>query len=223
MPGGGNLMYQNVLTGGKGFSTIQFPSLGQALPANDFEISTLLHGVSLSSPATVNYTAGIAFLSSSTQSSGPSSLYVADLNLSTVSSGANSGRMRLVEWTNTVAGINPSSTQTSQPQVPNFNLSKTYLLDIKGTYDALGDLTILFTANDVATPSDTQSYTYTETTPRTGSYFGLFTSMGGGGGTMTVDFDNVTVTTVPEPSSLALLALGAVLLAGRRTRASAQR
>jgi hypothetical protein len=215
--GTGNHVYRNTLTGGKGFSTIQFPTLGLALPANSFEISAVVHGVSLTSAANYNYTAGIAFLSSSTQSSGPSGLYVADLNLSRVSSGANSGRMRLVEWTGTTAAVHPSSTQTSQPQVPNFGLNNSYLLDVKGTYDTLGTLTTVFTVTDVATPGNTMSYSYSDTSPRTGSYFGFYTSMASGGGTMAVDFDNLVVT-VPEPSSLALLAVGALFLATWRGR-----
>ena len=215
--GTGNHVYRNTLTGGKGFSTIQFPTLGSALPANDFEISAVVHGVSLTDAANYNYTAGFAFLSSSTQPSGPSGLFVADVNLSSVSSGANSGRMRIVEWTGTAAVVHPSSTQTSQPQVPNFNLSDSYLLDVRGTYNALGTLTASFTVSDVATPGDTMSYTYIDTSPRTGSYFGLYTSMGSGGGTMTVDFDNLIVV-VPEPSSLALLAMGALFLARGRGR-----
>lgn len=215
--GTGNHVYRNTLTGGKGFSTIQFPTLGLGLPANSFEISTVVHGVSLTGAANYNYTAGIAFLSSSTQSSGPSGLYVADLNLSSVSSGANSGRMRLVEWTGTTAVVRPASTQTSQPQVPSFNLSNSYLLDVKGTYDTLGTLTAVFTVTDVAAPGNTMSYTYSDTSPRTGSYFGFYTSMASGGGTMMVDFDNLVVT-VPEPSSLALLAMGALFLARWRGR-----
>jgi hypothetical protein len=42
--GTGNHVYRNTLTGGKGFSTIQFPTLGLALPANSFEISTVDRG-----------------------------------------------------------------------------------------------------------------------------------------------------------------------------------
>src|SRR5664280_1855324 len=40
----GNHVYRNVLTGGKGFSTIQFTTLGLAVPTNDFEISAVVHG-----------------------------------------------------------------------------------------------------------------------------------------------------------------------------------
>jgi len=216
--GTGNHVYRNTLTGGRAFSTVQFPTLGSALPANNFEISTVVHGVSLAAAANYNYTAGIAFLSSSTQPSGPTNLVVADLNLSSVASGANSGRMRLVEWTSTTAVVRPSSTQTNQPQVPSFSLNNGYLLDVKGTYDTLGALTAVFTVTDVATPGNTMTYTYSDTSPRTGSYFGLYTSMSSGGGTMIVDFDNLVVT-VPEPSSLALLAMGALFLARRRGRA----
>ena len=227
---GANHLYENVLSGAassKGFSTMQFPALGTAVPANNFEISTVVHGVSLNSASTINYTVGIVFLGNvDVQSGTVDNLYVADFNLSSAGSGANSGRMRIVEWANTTtAAVFPSATQTSQPQVPNFSLSKSYLLDVKGTYDVSGNLTAVFTVSDVANASDMNSYTFTDgpaggntsTVPRTGSYFGLYTSMGAGAGnSMTVDFDNFTV--VPEPSSLALTALGALSLAGLRRR-----
>jgi hypothetical protein len=216
--GTGNYVYRNVLTGGKGFSTIQFPTFGTPIMANNFEISTVVHGVSLSSPTTVNYTAGFVLLGASDVTAGTvNNLYVVDLNLGSNGSGANSGRMRIVEWPNsTTATVHPSSTITSQPQVPNFSLSKSYLLDVKGIYDLSGTLTAVFTVSNLATPTDNQSYTFTDSSPRTGSYFGFYTSMGGGGGTMTVDFDNL-VLVVPEPSSLALLAMGAVFVAGWRS------
>jgi hypothetical protein len=214
--GTGNYVYRNVLTGGKGFSTVQFPTLGTPITANNFEISTVVHGVSLSSPSSVNYTAGLVFLGASNVTAGTvNNLYVADLNLGSDGSGAYSGRMRIVEWPNsTTATVHPSSTITSQPQVPDFSFSGSYLLDVRGSYNLSGTLTTVFTVSSVATPTDYQSYTFTDSSPRTGSYFGFYTSMGGGGGTMAVDFDNLVVV-VPEPSSLALLALGAAFVAVR--------
>jgi hypothetical protein len=214
--GTGNLVYRNVLTGGKGFSTIQVPTLGAPITANNFEISAVMHGVSLSSPSSVNYTAGLVFLGASNVTAGTvNNLYVADLNLSSNGGGADSGRMRIVEWPNSTTGIiHPSSTITSQPQVPDFSFSGSYLFDIRGSYNSSGTLTTVFTVSSVATPTDHQSYTFTDSSPRTGSYFGFYTSMGGGGGTMTVDFDNLAVV-VPVPSSPALLALGAVFVAVR--------
>ena len=209
---GGNHLYENSLTAGKGFSS-QLTNLGPADPAHNFEVSTLLKPVSAPN-ASVNYTAGLRFLASGSGTTDNS--YVADLNL-----GVNGGRMRIVEWTGATAGIAPSSTQADQPLIPNFSLSKTYRLDVKGTYDASNALTLTYTVSDVNAPSDFQTYTYIDPTPRTGQYFGLFDSMGSNGGTMTVQFDNFSV--VPEPSTLALLGiatLGLPAFAWRRHRAA---
>lgn len=78
---GGNHWYQNTLTGnasgGKAFALIPFPALGPASPTNNFDLSAVVQGVSFSSPGSINYTAGLAFLSSSAQSSGPGDLFVA--------------------------------------------------------------------------------------------------------------------------------------------------
>ena len=196
----GDHWYENSLTAGKGFSTVQVTNLSTTAPSNNFEVSAVLKPVSTSSPGSVNYTEGIVFLAAS-----PTSItdwYVADLNV-----GTNPGRMRLVEWTGGTAVVYPSSTQSAQPLVPNFSATNTYLMDVKGTYNGSNALTVVYTVTQVDNANNTQSYTYgADSTPRTGQYFGLYDSMGSGGGTMVADYDNFTVT--PEPATLSLLALG---------------
>lgn len=216
--GSGNHLYQNSLqaTGAaKGFSSLQFTNLGPASSANNFEVSTILAPVSVGSPGTINSTAGLRFLS--TNSGITDDCYVADLNL-----GANAGRMRLVEFTGTTAVVYPSSTQTSQPLVPNFSITKSYLLDVKGTYDGSNALTVNFTVTEVGAPANTQTYAYTtDTTPRTGQYFGFYDSYSSGGSPMTVNYDNLSV--VPEPSCMAFLACMTLGLIARRSRRSSAR
>ena len=221
----GNHVYENTLVAGKGFSTIQVP-LGPAISANYFEVSATVRVVSMGSPTTVNYTAGLVMLgATNVQTGSVDNLYVADMNFSSNASGVNSGRMRVVEWpASTSPSVYPSSTIASQPQIPNFGATKTYLLDVTGTYDALGTLTMVFKASDVANPADFQTYTFTDgptagstsTVPRTGPVFGFYTSMGGGGGTMVTDFDNFSV--IPEPASLSFVGLGVIGLCVRRRR-----
>jgi hypothetical protein len=211
LDGGGNHLYQNTLSAtgsAKGFSSLQFTNLGPASSANNFEISTVLTPVSVAVPGSINYTAGLRFLG--TNSGITDDCFVTDLNL-----GVNGGRMRLVEFTGASAVVYPSPTQTSQPLVPAFSISKSYLMDVKGTYDASNALTVNFTVTEVGAPANTQTYAYTvDTTPRTGQYFGLYDSFGSGGSSMLANYDNLSV--VPEPSCAALLGTIALALFARR-------
>lgn len=205
--GSSNHWYQNTLTTGKGFSSLQFADLGGTVaPSKEFYASAVVDPVSV--PNAVNYTAGIRFLADTATSTDNS--FVADLNI-----GSNAGRMRIVEFTGSSAGVYPSTAQASQPLVPNFDLSKTYLLEVAGSYDVTNALTVTFKVSEVGNPANFQSYTYSaDATPRTGQYFGLYDSMGSGGGTMVVNYDNLTV--LPEPATMALLALGGLALIRRR-------
>jgi hypothetical protein len=212
----GNHKYQNTLTGSsstKGITSLQFPALGVANPANGFEMSAIVSPTSVSSPTTVNYTVGLRVFGTTGTSSDDS--YVADLNI-----GLNGGRIRIVEFTGAAATIFPSSTQSLQPLIPNFSITKSYLMDLVGSYNGSNALTLAFTVTDINAPSDTVSYTLTtpDITPRTGQFFGVYDSSGSGGGTMVVNYDNLTIT--PEPTSYAVVSLAATALLLRRRRQS---
>jgi len=218
---GGNTYYQNTLVGTsvKGLDSLQFSNLGPVLAAGTgFQVS-----VELLPPGTVtagtNVTEGVRLLASTTST--VNDAYAVDFNIGTV----NPGRMRLVEWTGATAVVYPDSTQANQPLVPNYSSAKTYQLNVLGMYDSLGRLSITATIYDVATPADSATSTFTtganvlspDATPRTGNYFGLYTSTSGAV-TEVTNFDNFSVTLVPEPSTLALGIAGLIGFAGVRRR-----
>jgi len=209
--GTGNHWYQNVLSSSasvKALDSLQVSNLGTAAPADNFDVRTIIQGVSFTNPGAINYTGGLRLLASS--SSSVNSSYVVDLNF-----GANAGRIRLVTWDGSGnATVLPSSTQSSQPLVPNFNVNDSYELDVLGTYNGSGALTLSCTATQVGAPANTVNYTYTDTAPHTGQYFGFYDSMSAGATSMTANFDNLSVT--PEPATMSLLVLGGLAILRRK-------
>jgi len=221
---GGNTYYQNNLVGTsvKGLDSLQFSNLGPVLAAGTgFKVSVEILPPTAVTSGT-NVTQGVRFLASTVST--VNDAYAVDLNIGTT----NAGRMRLIEWTGSTAVVYPDSTQSGQPLVPNYSSSKTYQLDVLGMYDSLGRLSITATIFDVNTPADTVTSTFTtgasgalspDASPRTGGYFGLYTSTSGAV-TETTNFDNFGVTLVPEPSTLALGLAGLAGLLGVRRRRS---
>ncbi|MCY2926192.1 MAG: phosphodiester glycosidase family protein, partial [Planctomycetota bacterium] len=214
---GTNEFYQNTLVGSsaKGLDSLQVSNLGPATSANDFEVK-----VTLLPPGTVtagtNVTEGVRFLASTSNT--VNDAYAVDLNIGTT----NPGRLRLVEWTGSTAVVYPDSAQANQPLVPNFSTSKSYLLDVTGTYDSLNRLSITATVTEVGAPANTVSSSFTsgasgalspDASPRTGTYFGFYASFSGAA-TEVANFDNFSV--VPEPATIGLLACGMTSLLMRR-------
>lgn len=95
-----------------------------------------------------------------------------------------------------------------------FTTGVKYTLTVVGTYNASGHLTLRFTVADAA---NSETITMTDTTPHTGRTFGYRADRRRNA--FTASLDDFTLTVVPEPASLALLAIGACLIAGRSRNA----
>ncbi|MCX6878759.1 MAG: hypothetical protein NTW21_33850 [Verrucomicrobia bacterium] len=218
---GGNVYYQNTLdgSGAKGLDSLQFSNLGPVLaPNTGFKVSVQILPVTSRTTGT-NVTQGVRFLASTTNT--VNDAYAVDLNIGTT----NPGRMRLIEWTGSTAVVYPDSAQTGQPLVA-FDILKAYQLDVVGMYDSLSRLLISATVTEVGTPANTVTHTFTtgaagalspDASPRTGNYFGFYTSFSGAV-TEVTNFDNFSVTLVPEPSTLVLGVSGLICLLGARRR-----
>lgn len=206
------------------YSSVQVSNLGgSATAGTGFKVSSLMENMSIGDTS-VNVTAGLRFLASTTNTNTASNAYVVDMNI-----GANPGRVRLVKFVNGAATIYPSSTQTSQLLINNFSRSDNYQLDVYGSYDANNLLDIQVRVTDLTHPGDSayglplQSFSHTAngdygTSPSTANYFGYYESSSSGANTtINVTWDNFSV--VPEPATICLLAGGGVLLARRRRKA----
>jgi len=102
-----------------------------------------------------------------------------------------------------------------------FSMSETYTLTLKGWYTGLGTLNMEFTLTDPNLA--TAVITATDPTPLIGTNFGFRTRTGSSvTATNTVtQFDNFSISVVPEPSAIVLLSMGGFVgIAVARRRAS---
>jgi hypothetical protein len=164
------------------------------------------------------------FASSSTFSSTGNSYYLADFVYGH-STGTDVGRLRIVALGDT-SGFTGNTVATNGAADANAaaNLSittgTTYTLRLEGSYVG-STLTMTFGLFDAAgTTQIGTSATASDTSPLTGTNFGYRNRIGLGGGTSIIDFDNYSITAIPEPSTYALLggagALGLALVRRRK-------
>lgn len=176
----------------------------------------------IASTDTFNDSVGVRFLANTTTADVDS--YVADFNIG--SNNPGSGRMRLVKFTSSGNTIYPSTTVGNQGLIPNFSRTGSYHIEVTGTYNVSGALSIDYKVTDRNNAANFYDVTNLlidgvvqapDATPRTGSYFGVRSAIGGSGAaSLAVNFDNFAV--VPEPAMLVSASGLLGLLMRRRAR-----
>ena len=174
--GGSGNIYENTISGTTGSSTsaLQFTNL----VGSDFEITSSFQ---ISDISTV---LNIGFASFGAASSFGNGLYLADINVG--------GDMRIVSiFGGTTTGFTGGTGSLGVA----LNTTDTYDLTLAGSYSG-STLTLDFT---VSNGTESATLTATDTTPRTGEYFGLRVNNAAAGDDLVVGFNNYSAA-IPEPS-----------------------
>ncbi len=178
-------------------SMLQFSNLGGSpLTAKDFSINTEF---TITNSVGDFNSLGYAILASNADATtNATSFYLADVF---VGGGATNSQLRFAE-----IGATPTLATTT------FNLNKillqniAYLLQVEGKYAVNGDLNLKL---ELSGDSD---YDFYQIPPipasnvLTGNYFGYRDRTGTLTSALTVEYDNLTITAIPEPSSIGFVA-----------------
>ncbi|MBC2602906.1 hypothetical protein [Puniceicoccus vermicola] len=194
--GGSGNIYQSTISGTTGASTtaVQLTNL----VGSDFEISSSFQVSDISSVL------NIGFASFGAVSSFGNGLYLADIN--------RGGDMRIVSI---FGGTTTGFTGDTGTLGTVLNTTDTYELTLTGSYSG-ATLTLDFTVFD---GTNSTTITATDTTPRTGEYFGLRVNNAATSDALVVGFNDYAVA-VPEPGFAGLmigfLTAGFLLIRRRR-------
>jgi len=220
-PTSGNVLQGLVSGSATSTSTGQGANISAAVPITDapgngFVVSTNFRLDSFSaggSASTLNF--ALAALGTSTNFSTGSNYRL----FYTQFGGGNTGKLTIGEIGATGTAVSGASTGTLTP-VAGLEVTLTFT----GTYSGV-TLTLSGTLNSGAT---TLTVGAVDATPLTGTNFGYRTALNAQLGTaqtgpipstLDVRYDNFSVSAVPEPASIAGLAIGAMAMLGRRRRA----
>lgn len=199
--------YQNVildsLLNKSSSSLIKFDDLGgPALTAQDFSLST---SFTISNSVGDFNSFGFALLANNADATtNTTSFYLADIYKG---GGSLNAQLRFAE-----IGLTPTLTTSVFDLGKVLLLNTAYMLQVEGTYADNGDLTLgleLIDGSDV----DSFETTIPAANVLTGQHFG-FRDRASGGATsaLTVEYDSINITAIPEPSSIGFVATS--LIAG---------
>lgn len=137
----------------------------------------------------------------------------------------DAGRLRLLALgSGGLTGVTNGDTDGANANASSVVNGKTYILRLTGAYAIDGTLSLtlaMFESDGVTQIGAAATGQSSTTTPLTGTYFGLRNRSGSlsSGQTMSASYDDFTVTAVPEPASLALVAFGVTVMLKRRKTA----
>jgi len=217
---GGSYVFNNSSTSvGPSSASIQLTNVGNA-----FTIETQFSVGSSSFSTNANgITLGMGVLGSDANFTGTSaatSYYLVDWLIAAPTA---PGTLRIVSLPDN-GGFNASNTSVDDNSSSSslaVNLNSTYTMRLDGVYSG-STLVMTLSLYNASGAQIGASATATDTSPLAGTYFGYRNRMGLSGGSLNANFDNFSVTAVPEPGTVTMLALGAgVVLYGLRRRKTA--
>lgn len=142
---------------------------------------------------------------------GSSAYYLADWQYTNT---ASPGKLRILALGDTsgFSAVDSSVDDNAGSATLAVNLGTTYTLRLQGSYSSTVLNMTLGLYDATGTTQIGSSATAIDTSPLTGTNFGLRNRTGLSGGSAIIDFDNLSVTAIPEPS--AALPMGALALFG---------
>jgi hypothetical protein len=219
-PTTGDQRYRASLSSASGGANASSGTQIAGVVGNNFSVSTLFNVTSFTANGTSTLNLGFGLLGTTANFSdtGAESQYRV---LFTIASGTTAD-VGVVNFQETATNFTIGTGINQQVRGASIGVATgvDYLLTVDGTYNASGHLTMVATATRLDTNASTTS-TVTDTTPRAGSFFGYRTALNAAGGSaaMVVNYDNFSLTAVPEPASVGVAGIAALGLLGRRRRA----
>lgn len=201
----GGKYVNNFVSGGGGVSS------SASLQVSNIANSTFTMSMDFTiSAASDSFTVGFGLLGGNAAFNGTTgAYYLADVNYST----SGSHQLRLFE-----IGSSNTNLASSANAAYQLSLNTTYSLRLAVT-KTTSSVSMTLGLYDAGGNQLGSSVTATDSTPLSGTYFGLRNRANTTSGTHTVSFDNFSIAAIPEPSSFAMAAgglIGALVVIARR-------